>query len=169
MSLEQDYYNLSCWLSKKIQNHRIAHTAQHKQIDSGEIWKCDLGYNIGTEKNKCRPVLVVSNNNINRSEKVIILCITKAQGKINIQNGLPFHNSWYLLFSNTVDPIMMYIPNRRIPRRAFVYNFLDKDSVVQCEEIKAVSKIRFINKLGDIDPIDYNNIKSKIKGTFDIP
>ena len=49
-----------------------------------ESFSCLLytSYNIGTEKNKLRPVLVMSNNRINNSEKVVIICITDAKGKV---------------------------------------------------------------------------------------
>ncbi|WP_278603914.1 type II toxin-antitoxin system PemK/MazF family toxin, partial [Blautia massiliensis (ex Durand et al. 2017)] len=61
-------------MSKKppLQNQRFkwwehVTTNKHRQVLHGQIWFCDLGYNIGTEKNKMRPVLVMSNNKINNS------------------------------------------------------------------------------------------------------
>ena len=40
-----------------------------------------LGYNIGTEKNKMRPVLVMSNNKINNSEKVVVVVLPMQKEK----------------------------------------------------------------------------------------
>lgn len=51
-------------------------------------WFCDLGYNIGTEKNNMRPVLVMSNNKINNSEKVVVVCITDAKGWMRTEDVL---------------------------------------------------------------------------------
>ena len=42
-----------------------------------------------------RPVLVMSNNKINNSEKIVVVCITDAKGKTNA-NNLPVQDSWFL-------------------------------------------------------------------------
>ncbi len=47
-----------------------------------------------------RPVLVMSNNKINNSEKVVVVCITDAKGKVNAR-CLPIQDSWFLLYSDT--------------------------------------------------------------------
>lgn len=49
-----------------------------------------------------RPVLVISNNKINNSEKVVVVCITDAKGKVNAR-CLPIQDSWFLLYSDTED------------------------------------------------------------------
>ena len=76
----QEYYNIAGWLKDKVNYNRISkfNTNKRRQVLHGQIWYCDMGYNIGTEKNKLRPVLVMSNNRINNSEKVVIICITDA-------------------------------------------------------------------------------------------
>lgn len=171
MNLEQEYYNIGKWLSDKLQYHKISYhnNIKRKQVLQGEVWECDLGYNIGEEKNKKRPVLVVSNNNVNRTGKVIVACITDADGKIKPNSNVPFYSTWFLLYSNTTHSNKMYRPGRTVPQNANSYSFFDKDSVVQCEELRAVSKSRLgFNKLGDIHPTDFNKIKSKIKLVFDI-
>ena len=63
----QEYYNLASWLKDKAHYHRISkyNANRHRQVLHGQIWFCDMGYNIGTEKNKVRPVLVISSNKIN--------------------------------------------------------------------------------------------------------
>ena len=88
-----------------------------------------------------RPVLVMSNNKINNSEKVVVVCITDAKGKVNAR-CLPIQDSWFLLYSDTEDEEKQVIPGRTIPASMHTYEFLDKDSMIQCEEIRAVSKAR---------------------------
>lgn len=91
----QEYYNIASWLKDKLNYNRISkyNSNKRRQVLNGEIWYCDLGYNVGTEKNKMRPVLVVSNNKVNTSEKVVVVAITDAKGKIN-SNNLPIQDSW---------------------------------------------------------------------------
>lgn len=165
--LEFHLLNMGKWLSKKIDYHTLSRRSKGKQINTGEVWQCDLGFNIGEEKNKERPVLILSNNKVNRTGKVVIACITDASGKMNPSN-LPQFNTWYLLFSDTSDPTKMYLPSRRIPSNAPRYSFLSKDSIVQFEEIRAVSKARLIRRLGMLDPIDSQRQQQKIKNLFNI-
>lgn len=168
--LERDLFEKGTWISRKFQLHLQATQPRVKsrQITSGEVWKCDLGYNIGDEKNKERPVLVISNNSINRSGKVVAICITDASGKTNVYDK-PQKNSWVLLYADTTDDRKKFKAGRTIPITATPYSFLDKDSMAQCEEIRAVSKARFTRKLGHIEPFELNLIKNKLKITFDIP
>ena len=100
----QEYYNIASWTKDKVNYNRVSkfNTNKHRQVLHGQIWFCDLGYNIGTEKNKMRPVLVMSNNKINNSEKVVVVCITDAKGKVNAR-CLPIQDSWFLLYSDTED------------------------------------------------------------------
>ncbi|MHB8125763.1 MAG: type II toxin-antitoxin system PemK/MazF family toxin [Desulfitobacteriaceae bacterium] len=165
--LELQLINMGKWLSKKIDYHTISDRTRYKQINLGEVWQCDLGFNIGEEKNKERPVLIISNNKVNRTGKVVIACITDAIGKIN-QFNLPQFNTWYLLYTDTTDPTKMFLPSRIIPASTPRYSFLSKDSIVQFEEIRAVSKARLIRRLGVIDPIDSQRLQQKIKNVFDI-
>lgn len=167
--LEIDYFNIGNWVSKKFYYHKTStfKRVRNMQINSGEIWTCDLGFNVGEEKNKLRPILIVSNNNINRTGKVIVLTITDAKGKVNAYN-LPQHNSWFLLYSNTLDPNSMFTLGRTIPQKQNAYSCITKDSIIQCEEIKSISKARLIQKLGNIDSGDFDIIKKKLKKVFDI-
>ena len=47
-----------------------------------------------------------------------------------------------MLYSDTEDEEKQVIPGRTIPASMHTYEFLDKDSMIQCEEIRAVSKSR---------------------------
>lgn len=162
-----EYYDLGNWISKKFNYHKKSKNFDVKRlrVNYGEVWYCDLGFNIWTEKNKVRPVLVVSNNKINNSEKIVIVSITDTKGKLN-KNDLPAQDSWYLLYSNTTDNTKKIKPNRIIPKNSVSYSFLDKDSVIQCEEIRAVSKSRLDSvrgAIGVLDPNDLKNIKTQLE------
>ena len=166
----QEYYNIAGWLKEKAYYQCISKHPHVKktQAKHGEIWYCDLGYNIGAEKNKRRPVLVISNNKINHSEKIVVLCITDAKGKTNA-NNLPAQDSWFLLYSDTEDDDKMICPGRQVPASMHTYAFLDKDSMVQCEEIRAVSKSRLDavrGCIGTLTPDDFELVKGKFRRAY---
>lgn len=166
----QEYIDIGCWLKNKYLYHIKASHRRIKnlQVLRGQVWYCDFGYNIGAEKNKKRPVLVISNNKINTSEKVVVLPITDSKNKLN-RNHLPAQDSWYLLYSNTQDPNNMTHPQRIIPNNNTPYAFLTKDSLIQCEEIRCVSKARLDEVqgcIGSLSMTDMNNIENKIRKVF---
>ena len=168
----KEYFDLACWLKDKIHYHNNSKrlTIKRTQVNYGEIWYCDLGYNIGAEKNKCRPVLVISNNKINQSEKIVVLCFTDAKRKLN-PNNLPAQDSWFLLYSATVDDSMKIFSGRTIPANMSSYTFLEKDSIIQCEEIKTISKARLDTKrgcIGRLNPSDFEMVKNKFKRAYNL-
>lgn len=168
----QEYYNIASWTKDKVNYNRISkfNTNRKRQILHGQIWFCDMGYNVGTEKNKMRPVLVISNNKINNSEKVVVVCITDAKGKVNA-NNLPIQDSWFLLYSDTDDEEKQISAGRKVPGSMQVYDFLDKDSMIQCEEIRAVSKSRFDSArgcIGTLIPEDFEIVKGKFRRAYNL-
>jgi mRNA-degrading endonuclease toxin of MazEF toxin-antitoxin module len=168
----QEYYDIASWLKDKVFYHDISkrESVNRRQVNHGEIWYCDLGYNIGSEKNKSRPVLIISNNKINRSSKIVVLCITDAKGKLNKRN-LPAQDSWFLIYSATTDDAKKIFPGRLIPPNTTAYSFLDKDSVIQCEEIRIVSKARLDRVkgcIGTLTAYDFSFVKQKFKGTYNL-
>lgn len=168
----QEYYNIAGWLKDKVNYNRISkfNANKRRQVLHGQIWYCDMGYNIGTEKNKMRPVLVMSNNKINNSEKVVVACITDAKGKVNA-NNLPVQDSWFLLYSGTADEEKQVNPGRKVPECMHIYDFLDKDSIIQCEEIRAVSKSRLDSVrgcIGTLTPEDFGLVKGKFRRAYNL-
>ena len=152
----QEYYNIASWTKDKVNYNRVSkfNTNKHRQVLHGQIWFCDLGYNIG----------------INNSEKVVVVCITDAKGKVNAR-CLPIQDSWFLLYSDTEDEEKQVIPGRTIPASMHTYEFLDKDSMIQCEEIRAVSKARLdANRgcIGTLTPEDFNLVKGKFKRAYNL-
>ena len=63
------------------------------------------------------------------------------------------------------------IPGRTIPASMHTYEFLDKDSMIQCEEIRAVSKARLdANRgcIGTLTPEDFDLVKGKFKRAYNL-
>lgn len=76
-----------------------------------------------------------------------------------------------LLYSDTEDEEKQVIPGRTIPASMHTYEFLDKDSMIQCEEIRAVSKSRLdANRgcIGTLTPEDFNLVKGKFKRAYNL-
>lgn len=126
-----EFYNLGSWLGKKMEYHKVSSDGRvkRKQVNMGEIRDCDFGYNIGEEKNKKRPVIVISSNKLYRMGKVVVAPITDAKDKIN-SAGLPCKNTDYLPFSETTDSKNWYKPTRTVPKSGNLYSCLRKDSVM---------------------------------------
>ena len=82
----------------------------------------DLGEGVGDEQQDMRPLLIVQNNTGNHYSKTTI-----------------------------VAPITSSIKKTNLPTHVFISEkFLLKDSQVLLEQIRAISKIRLIHKLGKI-------------------
>ncbi|EIM06457.1 transcriptional modulator of MazE/toxin, MazF [Planococcus antarcticus DSM 14505] len=166
---EIDFYDLARWVSRKVEFHKHAVSKKNKQVNQGEIWGCDLGFNIGEEKNKHRPVIVISNNKVNCTGKVVVAPITDAVRKVNIKTGLPHKNTWYLIFTTNTDSNKWFDPHRTLPKKANTYEWLDKDSVIQCEEPRTISKARLdYKKKGNLNAEDFEVLKKKVAAAFDI-
>jgi len=131
-------------------------TQKSRRIIRGGVYMCELGENIGTEQGECRPVIVVSNDQINLSSgNVSIVPLTKnlkkkaifKNGEIVTYLNEPRYHSHYFLFKNK-------------------YPFLDYDSAVLGEETKTVSKIRLKEHKGNIDIKDMEKIMIRIEWVF---
>jgi mRNA interferase MazF len=73
--------------------------------------------------------------------------------------------------SDTEDEEKQVIPGRTIPASMHTYEFLDKDSMIQCEEIRAVSKARLdANRgcIGTLTPEDFDLVKGKFKRAYNL-
>ncbi len=96
------------------------------------IYLVNLDPTIGSEQGKTRPVLVISDDEINAI--------------------LPVMN---------ILPITSYKQGRKIyPNEAFLskgQSNLDKDSIVLCYQIRTIDKKRLIKKMGEIKDDDAKN------------
>jgi mRNA-degrading endonuclease toxin of MazEF toxin-antitoxin module len=63
------------------------------------------------------------------------------------------------------------INGKPLPAGMKRYSFLDKDSIIQCEEIRAISKARLDynrGKIGVLTEKDFLLVKQKMKRTYDL-
>lgn len=109
------------------------------QAKRGGIFDCELGYgNIGGEKNKTRPVLILSKNILNNGHTVVVVPLSTKFDRL--PSGLPKYNNHYLL-------------------RKSKYRFLDQDSVVKFEDIRSVDVVRLRQLRGNVDRTDMARMK----------
>ena len=113
------------------------------RVYRGGVFYADLGNaNVGGEKNKARPVLVISPNMLNKGDTIIVVPLsTKFQRKY--PGGPPRYNNHFLLKKSD-------------------YPFLDKDSVAKFEDIRSIDVARLRNLLGNIESSDMNRAKDKL-------
>lgn len=106
-------------------------------IKRGEIYIVDLNPTIGSEINKKRPVIAISNNiNNEYSDTITVIPVTS-----NVAKVYPFE-------------VLIEVS---------VKNGLDKDSKAQCHQVRTISKLRFIGKaLGSIDEKELKAINSAL-------
>ena len=158
----ESIYGLGDWIGKKMRYDQSAHslTTRRLQVNQGEIWDCDFGHNVGHEKNKKRPVIIVSANHINRGAKVLVAPVTDASRNMG-QNNLPRFPHWYLVYTDSTDPKNWWSLQRSVPKNANTYSILRKDSVIQLDELRSVSKARLSNKRSiSIKSDDLDKIKN---------
>ena len=144
------------WLLSKTRLNEIFDTNKSTlrswHIPKWSIVTCHLGNNIGEEKNGFgRPVVVVSNNNLNiKSGNVIVVALSKNLKFVpGTTRRLKFRSHYALWRSK--------------------YPFLRFDSAVQCEDIRVISKARIGSIIGSItDPIDQQNIEKRLKYSLDL-
>lgn len=145
--------NASYWLSRKIE---LIELKNQNKVDSvnqsvlrGGIFNVELGIgNIGGEKNKKRPCLVVSSNNLNKGDTVVVIPLStkyKSYFKENVE--YPQYKNHYLLKQSK-------------------YAFLRDNSCVKCEDMRSVDKVRVAEHLGNINVNDMMEIKKRILFTF---
>lgn len=146
-------YKIGSWIVDKLKYEELAQyeSTNKLQVNQLEIWECDFGFNIGQEKNKKRPVVVLSRNSLNQGGKVLVAPITDARGKMHIRKPFqPRFLNWFVLHTASTNPLHWYNPNRQIPRSATVYNCLSKDSMIHLEAMRSVSKARLTKKLPEV-------------------
>lgn len=110
-----------------------------------------LGENVGYEKSGKRPAVVVSVDSNNKSNgNVAVVPLTKSENKIDKKTG----KKKSLLSSQYELQKAKYQ--------------LKHDSIVQCEDIRIVSKARVGNVIGFVDSEDMKSINKRIKYFFGV-
>lgn len=143
------------WLNKKLKLQNYFNINKNKlanwKIHRGQIYTCFLGENIGFEKSRmeARPCLIVSTRQINyESGNVIVVPLSK---NIKYQTGT----------RKLKYPYHFVLQKSKYPKLAF-------DSVVQCEDIRCVSKARLSTFVCNTDPKDMLQIKKRLKSALQI-
>lgn len=107
-----------------------------------------FGENVGYEKSGTRPAVIVSSDISNQtSGNIVVVPLTKEQNKIHGQT-VKLLNSQYRLYKTKYK--------------------LNYNSIVQCEDIRVVSKERIGNVIDFVDSIDMKNINKRLKYILNI-
>lgn len=144
------------WLKRKtelieekyvlLQNKIRRGTPYIVQAKRGGIFDCELGYgNIGGEKNKTRPVLILSKSILNNGHTVVIVPLSTKFDRRS--DGMPKYQNHYLLKKRK-------------------YSFLAADSVVKFEDIRNVDVSRLRQLRGNIDASDMKRMKKNLNFTM---
>jgi mRNA interferase MazF len=106
-------------------------------MKQGEVWLVDLNPAIGAEMQKIRPALIVNVNEFGKLPLKIVVPVTDWKERYGI-----------------VPWMLKIVPS--------VANGLNKESAIDCFQIRCVSQERLTRKIGDITSDELEEVKSKI-------
>lgn len=132
------------WLVESTDINEAYNPKNDNFIPRGRIVNVNYGENIGFEKNLIRPSVIVSVDSSNQtSGNVLVVPMTKKQNKN--KGGRPFRllRSQYILLKDK-------------------YTGLTFDSIVQCEDIRSVSKARLGDLLDTVNEDDMKEIDKRL-------
>jgi mRNA interferase MazF len=142
------YKEMVKWFVISIQLSEKFEFAELPFIPRGSVAFAQLGENIGHEKCDLRPVLVISNDQINRtSSNIVIAVLTDASNKKDSTGRTKLLFSQYELFKND-------------------FPFLTFDSIIQFEDIKSISKVRIGKPIGMLTSSQMAVFENRIKSTL---
>lgn len=122
------------------------------EYNTGEIYFCELGENIGNEINKKRPVLIISSTKYNVKQSTVIVAPLTSRIKYKYKNGKQDGLKFPFDFVLKQD----YFP------------FLKKDATVKLDQLRTVSKNRLsAKKIGVVDDDTMRKIYKKLKKIID--
>jgi mRNA interferase MazF len=114
------------------------------EIGRGDVFMAHLETVQGSEQGGTRPVVVVSRDALNKFSPVVVICsITDAANKKRI-----------------------YPSHVKVPAGN---GGLTPDSIVICEQVRAISKTRLSHQLGTFSRSVMAGIESALKITLDLP
>lgn len=105
----------------------------------GQIYIADLNPGFGREIRKVRPVLIISNNNINQIYPIVI--------------AIPFSS----IVPEFVGPDAVKFTNQK---------GLDKDSALIVNQIISIDKIRLIKKSGQLSKVKLGEVEQSLKNVL---
>ncbi len=110
----------------------------------GEIYNVDLNPTRGSEMQKARPCIIVSNDIINANGSVVIICpITDSYGKFS--------------------PMHIRISGAEVKEAG-----LEKESVIHCGQVRAIDKERIGHKIGKLNNERINELSKGLRIVMDL-
>ena len=110
----------------------------------GDVFNANLEPSEGSEQGGTRPVVVVSRDALNKFSPVVVICsITDAANKKKI-----------------------YPTHVKVPAGT---GGLRIDSIIICEQVRAISKTRLKDQVGKFDKSVMTSIEAALKITLDLP
>ena len=109
----------------------------------GEIWLINLDPTVGAEIKKTRPAIVVNDNSLGKLPLKIIVPLTDWKQRYEIA-------PWMVKVSPDQD------------------NNLAKESAVDCFQIRSVSEVRFIKRVGSVNADNFDSIKEALSKVLTI-
>jgi len=138
------------WLAEATELNEGYDTSKNAFIPRGRIVNVKFGENIGFEKNSKRPAVVVSVDSSNQtSGNVIVAPLTTKSRKTASKRPFRLLKSQYLLKQEK-------------------YEGLAFDSIVQCEDIRSISKARLEDLLDTVDEEDMQQIDRRLSYMLDL-
>jgi mRNA interferase MazF len=112
-------------------------------MKQGEIWLINLDPAIGAEIQKTRPAIIVNDNALGKLPLKIVVPLTEWKDHYEIA-------PWMIHISPTAE------------------NNLDKDSCADCFQVRSVSQLRFVSKIGVVTSDSLKDIKQGLSIVFSI-
>lgn len=114
------------------------------QVLRGDVFMADLDPVVGSEQGGRRPVVVVSRDALNKFSPIVVICsITDAANKTKI-----------------------YPSHVKVPAST---GGLKLESIVICEQVRAINKTRLQQQIGKFDKQVLTSIEAALKITLDLP
>lgn len=133
------------WLHKSIEINEAYEPSKDKYIPRGRVVNVNYGENIGFEKNLERPSVILSTNSSNQSSgNVLVAPLTDKENKRKKDGKIHLLDSHYILLKEH-------------------YPGLKYDSIVQCEDLRVVSKARLGDLLETVNKEDLKAINKRLK------
>ena len=114
-------------------------------MNRGEIWLLNLEPTLGAEINKTRPVVILSSNSIGKLPLRVVVPIT----------------DWKPHYQQAHHWMIKLTPNST--------NCLSKISVADTFQVRSVSTLRFIKKIGELSSNEMNQISYAIGLVIEYP
>ena len=114
------------------------------QVLRGDVFKAKLDPVEGSEQGGARPVVVVSRDALNKFSPVVVVC--SITDEANKKKVYPSHVK---VSAGTGG--------------------LQIDSIILCEQVRAISKTRLIQQLGKFEKSVMTSIEAALKITLDLP